>query len=260
MHRELELLVDAGLTPLEALRAATSLPARHFGLADRGRIAVGMRADLLLVRGDPSADITATRAIEGVWKGGVRADRAGWAARIAAERAAAGRAPAGLEAGLISDFEGGDAATRFGTAWTENTDGFAGGTSTVSHAIVGGGAHDSRHALRIRGTITDAVAYAWAGLMWSPGTQLMMPADLSTVSGLRFSARGDGRTHRVLVFAQSRGTAPIIHEFSPGEDWAAFTVPWSALGIDGSDVMAIMFVGAPPAGDFWLEVDDVELR
>ncbi len=65
-HRELELLVQAGLTPAEALRAATAVTADRFGLPDRGRIAPGLRADLLLVDGDPMADITATRVIRAV--------------------------------------------------------------------------------------------------------------------------------------------------------------------------------------------------
>ncbi|MFJ8861789.1 amidohydrolase family protein [Streptomyces sp. NPDC102451] len=71
LHHELELLVRAGLTTREALRAATSLPAESFGLRDRGAIRPGYRADLLLVDGDPLADITATRAIRRVWVGGV---------------------------------------------------------------------------------------------------------------------------------------------------------------------------------------------
>jgi imidazolonepropionase-like amidohydrolase len=75
IHRELELLVDAGMSPLHALAAATSTPARCFGLHDRGRIARGLRADLLLVRGDPTEDITAAREIVGVWKCGVQLDR-----------------------------------------------------------------------------------------------------------------------------------------------------------------------------------------
>lgn len=72
LHRELRLLAEAGLSAEEALAAATSLPARHFGLADRGRIAPGLRADLLLVDGDPTTDITATSAIAGIWRRGVR--------------------------------------------------------------------------------------------------------------------------------------------------------------------------------------------
>ncbi|MER5326242.1 amidohydrolase family protein [Streptosporangium roseum] len=75
MHRELHLLTEAGLSPQEALAAATSLPARHFGLSDRGRIAPGLRADLVLVEGDPTRDITAIAAITDVWRRGVRQAR-----------------------------------------------------------------------------------------------------------------------------------------------------------------------------------------
>jgi len=51
LHHELQLLVAAGLKPIEALRSATSIPAKRFGLKDRGRIASGLRANLLLVEG-----------------------------------------------------------------------------------------------------------------------------------------------------------------------------------------------------------------
>jgi imidazolonepropionase-like amidohydrolase len=71
LHHELELLVDAGLSTLDALRAATSRPARYFGLADRGLIEPGRRADLVLVEGNPLQDITATRSIRRIWCGGV---------------------------------------------------------------------------------------------------------------------------------------------------------------------------------------------
>ncbi|MEV7543303.1 amidohydrolase family protein [Streptomyces sp. NPDC089915] len=70
LHHELELLVDAGLSPLDALRAATVLPARHFGLTDRGAVRPGLRADLVLVDGDPLADVRATRRILRVWCAG----------------------------------------------------------------------------------------------------------------------------------------------------------------------------------------------
>ena len=70
VHHELQLLVGAGLTPVEALRAATSTPARRFGLTDRGRILEGLRADLLLVDGDPTRRISATLDIRQVWRRG----------------------------------------------------------------------------------------------------------------------------------------------------------------------------------------------
>jgi imidazolonepropionase-like amidohydrolase len=79
LHGELELLVGAGLSPAQALVAATSAPARAFRLTDRGRIAPGLRADLVLVDGDPTADIRATRRIVSVWKRGVAVKRARYA-------------------------------------------------------------------------------------------------------------------------------------------------------------------------------------
>jgi imidazolonepropionase-like amidohydrolase len=72
LHHELQLLVAAGLTPSEALRAATSTPARRFGLTDRGHIAPGARADLLLVDGDPTTNISDTLSIRAVWRQGVQ--------------------------------------------------------------------------------------------------------------------------------------------------------------------------------------------
>ena len=72
LHDELGLLVEAGLTPVEALRSATVVPAEYFGFTDRGVIEAGRRADLLLIEGDPTQDIATTRAIRGVWAAGVK--------------------------------------------------------------------------------------------------------------------------------------------------------------------------------------------
>lgn len=70
-HGELELMVGAGLTPAQALRSATADSAALFRLADRGRIEPGLRADLVLLGGDPTLDIRATRDLRGVWVGGI---------------------------------------------------------------------------------------------------------------------------------------------------------------------------------------------
>ncbi|MEU6442370.1 amidohydrolase family protein [Streptomyces sp. NPDC047046] len=76
LHHELELLTAAGLSPVEALRAATVLPALHFGLDDRGVIAPGKRADLVLLSGDPLSDIRASRTVARVWCAGIEYTRA----------------------------------------------------------------------------------------------------------------------------------------------------------------------------------------
>ncbi|KAK0755165.1 hypothetical protein B0T18DRAFT_400782 [Schizothecium vesticola] len=72
VHDELENMVRlVGMSPVEALRAATEKPARAFGLVDRGVVAVGKRADLVLVEGDPTVDIKSARAVRRVWVGGI---------------------------------------------------------------------------------------------------------------------------------------------------------------------------------------------
>jgi imidazolonepropionase-like amidohydrolase len=72
IHHEFELLGEAGLTPVEVLESATILTAEVFGLTDRGAIESGKRADLLLINGDPTHDITDTRNIAAVWIAGQR--------------------------------------------------------------------------------------------------------------------------------------------------------------------------------------------
>jgi imidazolonepropionase-like amidohydrolase len=73
--RELELLVESGLTPLEAITAATSTAAGFLYRTDElGSLRSGLKADLLVLRGDPSRDITAMRTVERVMVGGTWVD------------------------------------------------------------------------------------------------------------------------------------------------------------------------------------------
>jgi len=69
--RELELMVQWGMTPLAATIAATAGNASHFHLENRvGRVREGLLADLIAVDGDPTADIAALRRVRFVMKGG----------------------------------------------------------------------------------------------------------------------------------------------------------------------------------------------
>jgi imidazolonepropionase-like amidohydrolase len=74
-QREIELLVEAGFTPIEAIQIATWNGARYLGREARvGSIAVGMQADLVVVRGDPTADIRDIEKVEFVFKRGAGYD------------------------------------------------------------------------------------------------------------------------------------------------------------------------------------------
>jgi imidazolonepropionase-like amidohydrolase len=76
-QRELELLVEAGFSPLEAIHIATANGAGYLGEADRiGTLLPGKLADLIVVRGDPSADIADIEKVETVFKDGVGYDSA----------------------------------------------------------------------------------------------------------------------------------------------------------------------------------------
>lgn len=75
LHAEMATLVEAGLTPLDAIRAATSNGALALGLQNEiGTIEVGKKADLVVVLGDPVTDIQAVGNTAWVFKGGVRHD------------------------------------------------------------------------------------------------------------------------------------------------------------------------------------------
>lgn len=77
VHRELEQLVLAGLTPAEALDAATQSPADYFGLeSEYGSVSEGKVADLILLNGNPLEDIRHTMRLEGVVFAGTLYDRA----------------------------------------------------------------------------------------------------------------------------------------------------------------------------------------
>lgn len=77
LHRELRELVDVGLTPFEALRTSTTIPYEYLReAADAGTVEVGKRSDLILVDGNPLADIAAASRIEGVLMRGRWIDQA----------------------------------------------------------------------------------------------------------------------------------------------------------------------------------------
>jgi hypothetical protein len=102
---------------------------------------------------------------------------------------------------------------------------------------------------------------SWAGAILFPAAPPMTPADLSAASGVRFHARGDGATYRVLLFTEGTGPVPLAREFVAGAEWQQHVFEWREFGdLDGSDVTAIAIVaggGAP--GAFALVVDEIEL-
>jgi len=75
-QKELELMVEAGMTPAQVIVAATSRAAEYLGLADRGTLTAGKRADLLVLDGNPLEQIRNTRRIAKMYLAGTEVDRA----------------------------------------------------------------------------------------------------------------------------------------------------------------------------------------
>jgi hypothetical protein len=261
LHRELELLVKAGLTPLEALTAATSTPARIFGLADRGRISQGLRADLVLVSGDPTKDVLATRDIVGIWKAGVPFDRGAYRASLDSARTTAAQPPKGSESGLVSDFDDGTTQAAFGAGWQISTDQLMGGKSTAKMEVVPvTGKADKNRALQITGNVQEGAPPKWAGAMYFPGATLMAPANLSGKKTIHFRAKGDGKIYSVLVFTLAGGRIPAFQTFTAGPDWQEVTFPLAAFKTDGHDMTGVAIVSSAVSGPFAFEIDDFGFR
>ena len=262
IHRELELLVQAGLTPLEALQAATSAPARIFGLQDRGRIAPGLHADLVLVNGDPTTDITATRRIVSVWKRGIATDRDAYRASVEAQQSEYEHreAPAGSESGLISDFEDGTAKTLFGAGWNISTDSIRGGHSTAEYTVVPEGANGGKGSLLISGNIDPEYSYLLAGVIFFPASTPGQPANLSNKKGLSFWAKGDGKQYNVSILAGSFTTIPASVSFTAGHEWQLHTFAFTDFAaVDTREILGITIAAGSAKGAFRFQIDDVRL-
>jgi imidazolonepropionase-like amidohydrolase len=252
MHRELELLVQAGLPPAAALAAATSAPARAFGLTDRGRVATGLRADLVLLGGNPITDITATRLVEAVWKEGVRVER-----QPVANAASTAET---IKSGAISDFDGATVSAAFGAGWQISTDAMMGGTSQATMQLVKPGAAGSAGALGITGTIKSGSPYPWAGAIFFPASTPMAAADVSRFTEIVFQARGDGREYQAMVLASELGNTPAVQTFTAGAEWQEHVLPLKSFGTTGANLRGILFSAGSSPGLFSLAIDQVRLR
>lgn len=260
MHRELAALVDAGLTPVQALAAATSVPARVFKLGRRGSIEKGYKADLLLVEGDPSADILATRRIVEVWKDGESANglRDAQRRQVAKEQQQGGKAPALPADGRISQFSQQQLASPFGMGWGPSTDSFVGGKSRVALAA-GPALADGQVPLAVTATVAPGLPFAWAGVAFMPGKAPMQATDLSAAKLVRFRTRGDGKTYQLMAMSQGV-QIPAAKAFTATPEWTEISIPFSALkGLDPAAVTMLGFNAGPQPGDYRFEIADVRL-
>jgi len=257
LHGELALLVKAGLTPTEALQAATSIPAKAFSLKDRGRIAAGLRADLLLVEGDPTTNIEATRAIVSIWKNGYAVDRGPRADAQAQAQPVAAAAP---QDPLIADFNAGSATARTGLGFSVTTDQLAGGKSTAKVRWMADGSNNGF--VRTEGQIDGGLPYAWAGAMWMAGDKPMAPVDYSARKTLVFKVRGEARQGLAMIFSGPASNGrPAMLPFQITAEWTEVRLPLASFqGADLSQLRGLAVTVGLPAGAFGFDLDDVSIQ
>ncbi|MBU1189998.1 MAG: CIA30 family protein [Gammaproteobacteria bacterium] len=184
LHHALRLLVAAGLPAADALRAASSVPAREFGLAGRGCLKPGCRADLLLVAGDPLTDIAATAMIDAVWKNGHQLSFA----MPAMQPDTTSSAAVSGEQDLLAD----------PSRWMAAADDYMGGASS---AAISWSQTDDASSLQVSGQLEPGHVFPYAGAMWFASTIPMQPENFSTRTHLVLQIEGAAGDYQALLFS-----------------------------------------------------------
>ena len=255
--RELELLVQAGLTPAQALTVGTAGSARAMNLlADRGTLEAGKRADFVLVAGKPWETISDARKVERVFIDGKLSFGPGATRSAANDR----MTPPAVKAGaLIDDFERADGRTSLDTLRLDDFDGGRDRSLEVSQVIEREGGGKVLSVGARMATKDDASA----GILLPLTRGSVVPADASAFKGVKLSLRGDGGAYVVsLVGAAGRWTTKV----EAGSQWKTIELPFAAFmpaGRDkavftGKDLLQVGVEGERPAGaKLWFELDDV---
>jgi imidazolonepropionase-like amidohydrolase len=257
--REMELLVQAGLTPSEALIAGTASSAKALGeLDDRGTIEKGKRADLVLVSGAPWADIADVRKTDRVFVDGKLVHGPG--VKLPVTNSQKAMAPVKVAA-LIDDFEGEKERSSLGTLRLNDTDGGIDRTVQVAQVIA---RSKTDHALSIDAKMS-VKEDPNAGVIIPLTRGSVQPVDASGYKGVRFEVRGDGAYELSVNTLNGRW----MSEVEGGAEWRTVEVPFTALkpapgrggakgAWSGQDLLEVSIGGSRPAGEkLWAEVDNV---
>ncbi len=262
LHQELWWLTRAGLSPQQALRAATADVADVFGLSDRGRIAAGLRADMVLVEGNPLNDIDATVNIAGVWKNGYRIVRTNQLAAPVQTAAAEKYA-----ANLLADFESNDIGDSQ-SGWQVTTDQMLGGQSEAVlekrvEELSGNNAGDNANGyLHVSGQIRSGSMFPWAGAITFVAPEPMAPVDASDIKVLRFRARGQPGDYQLMVFSGGQdNTMPALQQITLGSDWQTHEIDLNKVGgVELKRLKAFAWVAGSGHSEFVFDLDEVELQ
>lgn len=250
--RELELLVNFGLSPQQAIIAGTANSATVLGLQhDRGTIEAGKRADFVLVRGQPWQNISDYRKSEFVFVDGELVAQNG---QLVAQQGAPLPPPVAAQP-LIDDFERQDGLTAGNASRQSDIEYGFPRSVLISQTIPRG---EQGQALQLSARLSQKDA---------PKALIVLPltaggfaaVDASAFKGIRLDVRGDGGQYSSEIISGS-GTAESA--FTAGKEWTSVDIPFSAFqgdkAVNAAEVFAIKLGAKRQGGDtFWLEIDNV---
>ena len=269
---ELELLVRAGLSPAEALRAGTIQSARALGLdADSGSIEVGKRADLVLVEGEPWRDVRDMRRVRQVFVGGhpihgdVRLPVV--APDVGGPNRQAWPLPEPLAGEWVDDFERADGRTALDTLRTGEADGGNDRTWQVIQPVPraeGGGA------LLVTAALSSKDA-PYANVVFPLSRGSVLPVDASRFTGIELEVRGNAAAMQLQLrgLERQQWTVSVV---GTGPEWRRVRIEladasasnWrgeplaDAATWNGQALLQLVFVGrGRSGGQLWYELDNI---
>ena len=250
-HREMELLVAGGLTPEQALVAATrnSAAAQNL-LDDRGTLEAGKRADLVIIDGTPWESISDTRKVEQVWIDGELKARNNTLVTPQPEGL-----PAAVKAtALIDDFESSSGRTALNTVYINHRDTGVGHSRSLSQRVPK--EDGSGYAYFMQAALSNKEEpEASVRMHFTPGA--VVPVDASAYKGITLSVRGEG----AYFVSLTTGSGECETSFSATPAWQTVQLPFSAFcdgKLDSAQLLMLETGKHGKAGDsVWMSMDDI---
>lgn len=237
--REMELLVAGGLTPLEAITAATGNAAKAIKVDhERGTIAPGKLADLVLIDGAPQQNIADIERVSRVFLNGREIDRQQLARDIASPQTTPIK-PVKIDA-LVDDFERTDGRSRLDTLWVNATD--AGTDHSLMLFARTTRENTANHALAVMARMAEKDR-PFARVIVPLTRGAVVPADLRGFRGVEFEARGDGDYLLIVPTLNARDSNYFSAPFKADATWRTVRIDFAALKQTGEKGSQQMWMG-----------------
>ncbi|WP_414830310.1 amidohydrolase family protein [Alteromonas sp. H39] len=246
LHDELALLVDSGLSPTDALTAATYLPYATFAIGERGHLRHGARADFIVLNNDPREDIKHTQHIRWIVKNGYQAT-----AYFASQKVT-GETPS---SGLVSRFTH-DLTSQLGGQFVVSTDQMMQGNSTAEITHISQGC-DNSGALAVTGTIGKQFPYPWSGVFLMFSESMDGGYNLSNFKRIVFDVAGTDGEFRFMVLTSQTGRPSDVSFVITGQCRQVAINLSDIGGVDWASVTGIGWAAGKATPDFNFTLDNI---